>query len=47
MFAEFVNCVGHLDFNMRKMASKVLGIILDDQWVVEYAPNYGLEYMET
>ena len=47
VLAEFVNCVGHLDFNMRKMASKVVGIILDDQLVVKYALNYGLEYMET
>ena len=35
VLATFETCVGHLEFNMRNMASKVLGIILDDQWVVE------------
>lgn len=35
VLASFATCVGHLKFNMRDMASKVLGIILDYQWVVE------------
>ena len=35
VLATFATCVGHLEFNIRNMASKVLGIILDDQWVVE------------
>ena len=35
VLAHFSKCVGHLEFNMRSMASKVLDIILDDQWVVE------------
>ena len=35
VLATFATCVGHLEFNIRNMASKVLGINLDDQWVVE------------
>ena len=31
--------MGHLEFNMRNMASKVLDIILDDQWVAELGSN--------
>ena len=35
VLATFATCVGHLEFNIRNMACKVLGINLDDQWVVE------------